>query len=185
MIRPIGIQQIHRYAARRLGTQAADDIAAETFLIAFRRRASYDLSHRLARPWLYGIATTLIARHRRSEERFLRRCAVRAWTRCRSRWRTRSSAGSRRRTTTAGRVGQAGRRGRGRPPRDRAGPHRPSGALRAHPEPAGLPLPGDVRRDRRRPYLHCRTAARGQGGPPVVWSARLEAGIVDRPGERP
>ncbi|GGP95084.1 RNA polymerase sigma factor [Streptosporangium pseudovulgare] len=66
------VRQIHRYAARRLGTQAADDIAAETFLIAFRRRASYDLAQRLARPWLYGIATRLIARHRRSEERFLR-----------------------------------------------------------------------------------------------------------------
>ncbi|WP_188195497.1 RNA polymerase sigma factor [Nonomuraea sp. SYSU D8015] len=66
------IEQIHRYVARRLGTQAADDIAAETFLIAFRRRASYDLAQQLARPWLYGIATTLIARHRRSEERFLR-----------------------------------------------------------------------------------------------------------------
>ncbi|GAA3258044.1 RNA polymerase sigma factor [Nonomuraea helvata] len=66
------IQQIHRYVARRLGTQAADDIAAETFLIAFRRRTSYDLTQQLARPWLYGIATTLIARHRRSEERFLR-----------------------------------------------------------------------------------------------------------------
>ncbi|MET9063832.1 RNA polymerase sigma factor [Streptosporangium sandarakinum] len=66
------VRQIHRYAARRLGTQAADDIAAETFLIAFRRRASYDLTQRLARPWLYGIATRLIARHRRGEERFLR-----------------------------------------------------------------------------------------------------------------
>ncbi|GAA2654502.1 RNA polymerase sigma factor [Nonomuraea recticatena] len=66
------IQQIHRYVARRLGTQAADDIAAETFLTAFRRRASYDLTQRLARPWLYGIATTLMARHRRGEERFLR-----------------------------------------------------------------------------------------------------------------
>lgn len=29
---------IHRYAARRLGEQAADDITAETFLIAFRTR---------------------------------------------------------------------------------------------------------------------------------------------------
>ncbi|WP_084963814.1 RNA polymerase sigma factor [Thermoactinospora rubra] len=65
-------RQIHRYAARRLGTQAADDIVAETFLTAFRRRDSYDPAHKLARPWLYGIATTLIARHRRDEERFLR-----------------------------------------------------------------------------------------------------------------
>lgn len=64
--------QVHRYAARRLGTQLADDIVAETFLIAFRRRTSYDTAQPLARPWLYGIATTLIARHHRSEERFLR-----------------------------------------------------------------------------------------------------------------
>ncbi|MEV6863111.1 RNA polymerase sigma factor [Streptosporangium subroseum] len=65
-------RQIHLYAARRIGTQAADDIVAETFLAAFRRRDSYDLSFPLARPWLYGIATTLIARHRRQEERLLR-----------------------------------------------------------------------------------------------------------------
>ncbi|MFE3455032.1 RNA polymerase sigma factor [Nonomuraea sp. NPDC059194] len=66
------IKQIHRYVARRLGAQAADDIAAETFLTAFRRRASYDITQPLARPWLYGIATTLMARHRRDEERYLR-----------------------------------------------------------------------------------------------------------------
>lgn len=66
------VQQIHRYVARRLGTQVADDIAAETFLTAFRRRAAYDVTQPLARPWLYGIATTLMARHRRDEERFLR-----------------------------------------------------------------------------------------------------------------
>ncbi|WP_433337212.1 RNA polymerase sigma factor [Spirillospora sp. CA-294931] len=65
-------RRIHAYVARRLGTQAADDIVAETFLAAFRRRASYDLDRPLARPWLYGIATTLIARHRRAEERHYR-----------------------------------------------------------------------------------------------------------------
>ncbi|MFI6520163.1 RNA polymerase sigma factor [Spirillospora sp. NPDC050679] len=65
-------RQIHHYAARRLGTQAADDIVAETFLAAFRRRASYDQARPLARPWLYGIASTLIARHRRDEERHYR-----------------------------------------------------------------------------------------------------------------
>ncbi|MEV0386668.1 RNA polymerase sigma factor [Nonomuraea sp. NPDC050643] len=65
-------QQIHLYVARRLGSQAADDIVAETFLAAFRRRASYDPAVPMARPWLYGIATKLIAKHRRSEERYLR-----------------------------------------------------------------------------------------------------------------
>jgi RNA polymerase sigma factor (sigma-70 family) len=67
--------QIHQYAARRLGTAAADDIVAETFLAAFRRRASYDTGRPLARPWLYGIATTLIAQHRRDEVRFYRALA--------------------------------------------------------------------------------------------------------------
>ncbi|WP_106397634.1 RNA polymerase sigma factor [Actinocorallia populi] len=65
-------RQVHRYVSRRLGTQLADDIVGETFLIAFRRRETYDPARTLARPWLYGIATTLMARHRRSEERFLR-----------------------------------------------------------------------------------------------------------------
>ncbi|GII84155.1 DNA-directed RNA polymerase sigma-70 factor [Sphaerisporangium siamense] len=65
-------RQIHRYVARRLGAQVADDIVAETFLAAFRRRGAFDTSFPQARPWLYGIATTLIARHRRQEERLLR-----------------------------------------------------------------------------------------------------------------
>ncbi|MER6943215.1 RNA polymerase sigma factor [Nonomuraea sp. NPDC000554] len=63
---------IHRYASRRLGPHAADDVSAETFALAFRRRRRYDLSHRSARPWLYGIATNLISRHRRDEVRLLR-----------------------------------------------------------------------------------------------------------------
>ncbi|MFD3652657.1 RNA polymerase sigma factor [Streptomyces sp. NPDC058620] len=66
---------IHRYAARRLGEEAADDITAETFLIAFRTRERYDTTHRLARPWLYGIAANLIGKHRRTEVRALRALA--------------------------------------------------------------------------------------------------------------
>lgn len=65
-------EEIHRYVARRLGVQAADDIAAETFAIAFRRRHGYHLERINARPWLYGIATNLIGRHRRDEQRKLR-----------------------------------------------------------------------------------------------------------------
>jgi RNA polymerase sigma-70 factor (ECF subfamily) len=64
--------EIHRYASRRLGPYAADDVAAETFALAFRRRRRFDLSHRSARPWLYGIATNLVSRHRRDEVRLLR-----------------------------------------------------------------------------------------------------------------
>src|SRR6202035_3378567 len=50
-----------------LGPDAADDIVAETFLLAFRQRDSYDQTRVDARPWLYGIATNLIGRHRRTE----------------------------------------------------------------------------------------------------------------------
>jgi RNA polymerase sigma factor (sigma-70 family) len=64
--------EIHRYVARRLDVHVADDIAAETFHAAFRQRRSYDLSRDNARPWLYGIATNMIGRHRRDEVRKLR-----------------------------------------------------------------------------------------------------------------
>jgi RNA polymerase sigma factor (sigma-70 family) len=66
---------LHRYAARRLGPDAADDIVAETFLAAFRQRHRYDPAHPDAGPWLYGIATRLIGRHRREEIRFFRAIA--------------------------------------------------------------------------------------------------------------
>jgi RNA polymerase sigma factor (sigma-70 family) len=66
---------IHRYIARRLGPDAADDLVAETFLIAFQRRGGYDAAHSDARPWLYGIATNLIGRHRRDEVRLFRAVA--------------------------------------------------------------------------------------------------------------
>ncbi len=65
-------QALHRYIARRLGADAADDLVSEAFLIAFSRRADYDAVYRDARPWLYGIATKLIGRRRRDEIRLLR-----------------------------------------------------------------------------------------------------------------
>jgi len=61
---------ISRYIARRLGRDAAEDLVAETFLVAFRKRGRYDCGYADARPWLYGIATRLISRHRRDEVRF-------------------------------------------------------------------------------------------------------------------
>ncbi len=66
---------MQRYVVRRVGRDAADDIVAETFLLAFRQRDSYDLSRADARPWLYGIATNLIARHRRAETALYRALA--------------------------------------------------------------------------------------------------------------
>jgi RNA polymerase sigma factor (sigma-70 family) len=61
--------EIHGYVARRLGPSLAEDVASETFLIAFDRRRSYDVAYPSARPWLYGIASNLVARHRRAEVR--------------------------------------------------------------------------------------------------------------------
>jgi len=61
--------EVYRYLAGRLGADAADDLAAETFLAAFRRRGTFDPDLGAVRPWLYGIATNLVARHRRAESR--------------------------------------------------------------------------------------------------------------------
>jgi RNA polymerase sigma factor (sigma-70 family) len=61
---------LHRYLARRVGSAAADELAAETFAVAFRRWA--DLDARPVRPWLYGIAANLVRHHWRKEQRMLR-----------------------------------------------------------------------------------------------------------------
>jgi RNA polymerase sigma factor (sigma-70 family) len=66
---------IQRYVVRRIGADAADDLVAETFLLAFKQRDRYDMSRTDARPWLYGIVTNLIGRHRRAEIRHYRALA--------------------------------------------------------------------------------------------------------------
>ncbi|MFK0251231.1 RNA polymerase sigma factor [Amycolatopsis azurea] len=63
---------IHRYLVRRIGPVAAEDALGETFLVAFRKREGYDTERRDARPWLYGIATNLVAQRRRDEVRELK-----------------------------------------------------------------------------------------------------------------
>ena len=65
---------VHRYVSQRLGPDLADDLAAETFVVAFEGRASYDPLRPDARPWLLGIATNLVHRHWRAERRWLRAC---------------------------------------------------------------------------------------------------------------
>jgi len=62
---------LHRYLARRLGASAADDLAAETFAVAFRSWDRLDPT-RPVRPWLYGIAANLVRHHWRKERRMLR-----------------------------------------------------------------------------------------------------------------
>jgi RNA polymerase sigma-70 factor (ECF subfamily) len=62
---------LYRYVSRRLGAEAAEDVVGETFLVAFSKRHRYDLAQPDARPWLFGIATKLLANDRRSEQRRL------------------------------------------------------------------------------------------------------------------
>jgi RNA polymerase sigma-70 factor (ECF subfamily) len=71
-------RHIYRYAAARLDTQKAEDIAAETFLLAFAQRDRFDSERGSLRPWLFGIATNLVARHRRKEARYYKALA-RTW----------------------------------------------------------------------------------------------------------
>ncbi|MEU7004887.1 RNA polymerase sigma factor [Nonomuraea sp. NPDC046570] len=74
-VHDLHFRDIYRYVAGRLDTQAAEDIAAETFLLAFDQRDRYDPERGGLRPWLFGIATNLVARHRRKEARHYRALA--------------------------------------------------------------------------------------------------------------
>jgi RNA polymerase sigma factor (sigma-70 family) len=65
---------LHAFLSRRIGGQA-DDLAAEVFSIAFECRDRFRPVHTSALPWLYGIASNLLSRHRRSELRRLRALA--------------------------------------------------------------------------------------------------------------
>jgi RNA polymerase sigma factor (sigma-70 family) len=67
---------LFRFLVRRVGPDVGDDLLGETFRIAFERRSSFDVARPSARPWLYGIATNLLARHRRAEARRLRATAA-------------------------------------------------------------------------------------------------------------
>jgi RNA polymerase sigma factor (sigma-70 family) len=76
---------IHRYASARLGPSDGEEVAAQTFLVAFERTDRYDPGRPDARPWLFGIATNLIHRHRRTHGRAERANArLRGWLPARS-----------------------------------------------------------------------------------------------------
>jgi RNA polymerase sigma-70 factor (ECF subfamily) len=63
---------VFRFASRRVGSEVAKDVTAETFSIAFERRAGFDPGRGAVLPWLLGIATNVIRNHRRAERRQLR-----------------------------------------------------------------------------------------------------------------
>jgi RNA polymerase sigma factor (sigma-70 family) len=60
---------VYRFLTLRAGEQSASDLAAETFVIAFRRRADYDVTRSDARPWLLGITANLAREQHRRERR--------------------------------------------------------------------------------------------------------------------
>jgi RNA polymerase sigma-70 factor (ECF subfamily) len=66
---------LFRFLVRRVGRDTADELLGDVFRIAFEQRTSYDVERSSARPWLYGIANNLLARHRRTEARRLRATA--------------------------------------------------------------------------------------------------------------
>jgi DNA-directed RNA polymerase specialized sigma24 family protein len=61
--------EIYRYCAHRVGSDEADDVVAETFAASYQRRDRFDGSRDNALPWLYGIATNMVHRHRGAEAR--------------------------------------------------------------------------------------------------------------------
>lgn len=62
---------LFRFLVRRVGRDTADELLGDVFRIALERRATFHLDRVSARPWLYGIASNLVARHRRREARRL------------------------------------------------------------------------------------------------------------------
>ncbi len=59
---------VWRFARRRTATtEDADDVTAETFAVAWRRRGEVPAAE--ARPWLFGVARNVLSNHWRSGER--------------------------------------------------------------------------------------------------------------------
>ena len=64
-----------RFLGRRVGAEVAEGLAGELFRIAFERRKTFDMSRASALPWLYGMGSNLLLKHRRGEARRLRASA--------------------------------------------------------------------------------------------------------------
>ena len=61
-----------RFLGRRVGAGGAEGLVGELFRIAFEHRKTFDLSRTSALPWLYGIGSNLLLKHRHGEARRLR-----------------------------------------------------------------------------------------------------------------
>ncbi|MET9227640.1 RNA polymerase sigma factor [Lentzea sp. NPDC003310] len=65
-------ERLHRYVARRVGADTAQDVVSEAFLVLWDQRAGQAYEADAVRAWLYGVATNLLRGHVRAEERKLR-----------------------------------------------------------------------------------------------------------------
>jgi RNA polymerase sigma factor (sigma-70 family) len=63
---------VRAYLARRVGAQLAEELTAQTFTEAWAGLDRFDPSKGMFGSWLFGIATNLVRRHARHEERTLR-----------------------------------------------------------------------------------------------------------------
>ncbi len=62
-------EAVLRYALRRTDPETARDVAAETFLVAWRRLEAVPADSGMAGPWLYGVARRVLANITRSRLR--------------------------------------------------------------------------------------------------------------------
>ncbi|MGH3394792.1 MAG: RNA polymerase sigma factor [Streptosporangiaceae bacterium] len=62
-------EAVLRYALRRTDPETARDVAAETFLVAWRRFDVVPAESGMAGPWLYGVARRVLANSERSRLR--------------------------------------------------------------------------------------------------------------------
>ncbi|HWV48947.1 MAG TPA: sigma-70 family RNA polymerase sigma factor [Microbacterium sp.] len=86
---------VESFLRRRLGAEAAEDALSDTFLVAFRRRSSFDHTRESALPWLLGIASRIAAKQRATEAKH---------------WRAVAAAAARGQRTTGGGFDEAGAR---------------------------------------------------------------------------
>lgn len=63
------------FLARRVGRSLAEDLLADTFTQAIASQSDFDPGLGSVRVWLFGIASNLVRRHWRTEERRLRALA--------------------------------------------------------------------------------------------------------------
>ncbi len=66
------VDAVYGYVARRLGRDIAADVVGDVFEIALSQADRYEAARGSERAWLFGIATNLMRRHWRTEQRRFR-----------------------------------------------------------------------------------------------------------------